>query len=333
MFKYSSTHLLNDVNDENLWLNEADGAGQADKSLVVDHDDKFYASAIKAVRKSEPVEAACEEIKFDMPEFSADKVNARLYLYVRTHDQANPLYANDWIYKGKPFQIEFKGSTTPADAAKSLADNSAKWINFVFGKKVLEISNDGATVSIKVANKDCDLYFYKVEVQEFVPASSANDYAYAFYADGGFDTIAGWSLNPEANENYEEALEVEYVTKGNGGFGTGMYLLKNLRLPTNANMLFMSVNSVAGEMPDLTAMYTQYIITQCTDRPEVQGTSVIGQYNRSVTNHILWVKSDKASAFEEKLTTLIADSKDFNGDAVTIKIYTPGDQTEALGNA
>lgn len=303
MFKYSSTHVLNSI--DILQYNAEDGktpSGKNDSSLIVDHVNKFFKSAVTSIRKATPVDAQTEAIKFTVPSLTAGKIG-RLYLYIRSLDSTNPIYANDFIYKGKPFQIEFKIGTNATASAENIKKNANKWLNFVFGDRVLSVTNSGADVTISVANKNTDLRFYKVEIQEF------NEDAF----DGDFETVAGWSSNKDIKNSYDKVLEVTYVTKGNSGFGTYMFLLKNLRLPTNANMNWMDVNSLGGEMPMAGGKYTQYIIKQCTERPEVQGNNVVGQYNKSITTHILWVNESIVSAFEGKLTEFVGELTDLGG--------------------
>ena len=313
MFKFSSTHIIN--SKDNFYVNSkaTDGAGEtvSEGSFVVGGNDKFYKENVTKIRKATPVAAQTESIKFTMPNLGSATDLCRLYLYIRSVDNADPLYANDWIYKGKPFQVEFKAGGSASAAATNLAKNASKWLNFTFGKKIVKVTADGADVTIEVSD-DTNLRFYKVELQVY---NSAELY------DGGFETKAGWSSNTVANEGYDTALTVEYVKKGNSGFGTYMYLLKNLRLPTDANMHWLSVNQIANEMPAIGQDYVQYIITQCTERPEVQGISVVGQYNKSVTTHILWVKNDDEliEAVEEGLAKVYSD---------TIEVYPASESTD-----
>ena len=56
-----------------------------------------------------------------------------------------------------------------------------------------------------------------------------------------------------------------------------------------------------AEMPIPDVTYVQYIFKTLTERPEMQGTSVLGQYNQSQTTHIVWVKLSDVTTFEAQL--------------------------------
>lgn len=331
MFKFSSTHVINSNKDFYVNDKATDGQGESvsEGSFVVGANAKFYKENVTKIRKATPVEAQTEIVKVTVPALTADAL-CRLYLYVRSVDNADPLYANDWIYKGKPFSIEFKAGSSAAASAANIVKNANKWINFVFGKKVIKVTNSSADVTLEVVS-DTDLRFYKIEIQEFVPATASNDYAASYYADGGFETKAGWSASSQVE--YDTELEVEVTQAGNSGFGTSNYLLKNLRLPTNANTGFMSINQMAEEMPVAGGKYTQYIITQCTERPEVQGISVIGQYNKSITTHVLWVLDSAVSAVEAGLAKVYEDDIEvYPEDEVSTSSFMGDTPIETVGD-
>ena len=64
-------------------------------------------------------------------------------------------------------------------------------------------------------------------------------------------------------------------------------------------------------MPIVNGKYWQYSIVQCTERPEMQGTSVLGQYNKSITTHVIFVEDTVKSAFDTELAKLGVEIKDY----------------------
>ena len=83
-------------------------------------------------------------------------------------------------------------------------------------------------------------------------------------------------------------------------FGSAWYITKNLRLPSSSNTRFMAVNS--DERPIDGASYNQYSFRYSVER-DITGMGAVGQSMTSVTDHIIYVKSDLATAFETLLLT------------------------------
>lgn len=83
-------------------------------------------------------------------------------------------------------------------------------------------------------------------------------------------------------------------------FGSAWYITKNLRLPSSSNTRFMAINE--DERPIDGALYNQYSFDYSVVR-DITGMNAVGQSLTSVTNHIIYVKSDLSSDFETLLLT------------------------------
>ena len=87
-------------------------------------------------------------------------------------------------------------------------------------------------------------------------------------------------------------------TKNNVGFGTYDYMIHNLRLPTYANIRFVS--PAESEMPVKGGKYTQYSFEYTVPR-RLGGLSVAGQKTESTTIHTFFVLSTEDGKFEAYL--------------------------------
>lgn len=98
-----------------------------------------------------------------------------------------------------------------------------------------------------------------------------------------------------------ETLQVgTKVTSAAEPFGSAWFITKNLRMPTSSNTRFMAVGE--DERPIDGANYDQYTFTYQVSR-DIHGMSAVGQMVTSETQHIIYVKTDLASAFETILTS------------------------------
>lgn len=320
MFQFSTTHVLNDlkdvvglaftgsavkeykvgeggtVNDNPSEMTKPDNwttkqfnrfkAVPKKEQLTVGKKNIFDSATVKSIKLNQynagsPAEAS---ITFTAAKPSDDKLVencGRLFVYITNPIGADPLFANDTKVKGKPFYVEFKfdASNNANTTAQNLADaiNGASRQDLVYDEgPVFSATVNGATVTLKI-NGDLNktlLDFGEIKV-EYLQQDAPG-----YYADSQFVKFAGVTTA---------------VTHIVPAFGTADYILHNLRLPTNANTKFFG--DQWDEMPIKGKNYDQFIITVCTERPEVQGMSVVGQYNVSKTTHILWVEHSLTANF------------------------------------
>jgi len=179
------------------------------------------------------------------------------------------MYANDLVFKGKPLYIEIPANTT-ADNLLAIVN---KYMNLVFGGEAQLI----ATVA------DSKLVLTCVNpYQKFTKVTTAlrNE------------------QTGEFGDGTPVALTADNYTPGKEGFGDYDHILKDLRLPTGANLRWK--RTMEDEMPVPGATYNEYVIEYAVDRG-VMGISAVGQKVTSVTTHVLWVNQAIAQAFEGKL--------------------------------
>lgn len=318
MFKFSTTHLLNDISGVKV-IYEKDGP-----ALIVGRDNKIKGCTIlnpaTDVDVATPTSGNKELVRISRSLLDNANVQKRLYVYIESVGDANPLFATDFKHKGKPFYVEFKNAADLVD----ITDKGQHANPFFFGESLVkakltdsqgrtEVTVEGETTPLTDVQKTHleltlateNLRFHEIALQVLSTAEGAG-ITPAYVGDQVFTTTNVFT-------GTADGTFVTHVTKGNIGFGTNDYILHNLRLPTNANLRLYSIN---GEMPVKDRSYTQYIIKTVTERPEMQGTSVLGQYNQSVTKHILWIPSDAdtITAFNNMLLTIVNEDSEVNTD-------------------
>lgn len=330
MFKFSTTHLVNSLADLEIGA-EADGV-----FLKVSDVNKIKQNSIvdptKDITIQLPTVAVKEKISFNVPKTTD---NYRLYLYINSVGNADPLFATDFKHKGRPFYVEFKNAD---DLVAILSSKEPSKNPLFYGKALATVvttadlnkANDPSLDTITLEAATPNLRFGIVEIQKLdavgtgvdaITPAYVGNFAYKTYT---FERAANSEAVPAitaANASYIWAGEavpnsisdkdnvfVTSLVKGSTGFGTYDYLLNNLRLPTNANLRFD--RDQATEMPVKGDVYAQVIFKTRTERPEMQGTSVLGQYNQSVTTHILWINlgteadiATNTSNFKQNLRT------------------------------
>ena len=306
MFKFTTTSFVNGTTYldgtpawfgvKNGTITYADGTTGSttntdETSFTVNKNVKFFKDSVQSISRAQYTLPEKAELEIDFNTANLEAGDYRMYLYIRSVDNADPLYANDMVYKGRPLYIEFKAKGTAATDATGFVKTAKKWINLLYGNgNFINVSASGTKVTVKATNEY--QRFYIAEIQKYDPE------ALVWAHDGAFVTLLSSDPNSPA---YDE--DVFTVTKaGKAGYGTYAQIIKDLRLPTNANTRFFRHQE--NEMPIVNGKYWQYSIVQCTERPEMQGTSVLGQYNKSITTHIIFVEDAVKSAFDTELAKL-----------------------------
>jgi hypothetical protein len=182
----------------------------------------------------------------------------RIKLYARLSGSNNSYYANDFVFKGKPFVFEFVGGESGQTIAKKF-----KAILAAYDDPFLKITNEGNAITFTGDNYTL---FTEAKVEHFVEEPK---------------NIMGGT--------WEDAgLGDPVIVKCENGFGTYMQVTKDLRLPTMEARAFAALNS--EEMPIEGALYNQLTIIYCADRG-VQGLQAIGEPVKSQTTHSFYVNS------------------------------------------
>lgn len=286
MFQFTTTHVINSDKDlttgKDLWKTGENtltikGINTLKKANVT--------SIYKAVGKPEQLAKATIDLSSLSTLQEGDIL--RLDIYIRpTESDHSSYYANDLNHKGRPFTVEFPWitDTTPEDvttAQQATAKNLAKLINkyglLMFGDKLLTVEWSGTTVVLTATTE-----FQRFHVIDI----------YKFVDNGG---------NVYANE-WEKLSDVVTVDpKGQEGFGTYSYILRNIKLPTMEHLRAFAPKQ--NEMPIPGAVYNQYTIEYCVNRGTL-GTNAVGDQVTSVTHIVLFVKNDLDTKFKTALETI-----------------------------
>lgn len=252
----------------------------------------------------------------------AGKTNmlCRVSVYVKLQGSNNPLYANDFVFKGKPFSVEFlvKDGDTAAIIANRVVLNLKKVQSMLMHDPILEVSADAGKLTLNAINENQRIFDIKVEKYVEDPE----------IADGVFETVYSLGTLKTVDPKDGTTLVTTYMedgkllVDGNGakvavaptgagnivveqgieGFGTYTHLMKDYRLPTQANLRWLKIDE--DNYPIKGVKYNQYTIKYETDRG-ITGQSVVGQPGSSITTHIFWVaQGDVATAFETGLANI-----------------------------
>lgn len=263
-----------------------------------------------------------------VPATSGTKNLCRLSLYIKLQGSNNPLFANQWVVKGKPFSFEFiaKYGDSAEDVADRLISSLRKIQSMLVDdaivtitKKTSTTTNGGTTTTSfdgleitavnefeKFANVDLEVYVedptykdgkfenavYVEEVTHIDPRTGTASADVVYFSERGVKKESGNIQNPKI-----------VVAQGIEGFGTFNHLQKDYRLPTQANGRWLRIDT--DNYPIKGTVYNQYTIKVETDRG-ITGQSVVGQPGTSITTHIFWVANDSATitAFEAGLALL-----------------------------
>lgn len=273
MFQYTNTIVLNSLKDETTGL---DKIVEGPDYVEVRRVNKYLKSNVSAMYKR-----AASDPVIGKAEFTITNPGAGIYrlkLYMRLSGSQNSYYANDFVFKGKPFVYEFRitsASTKAADVAKEIKRVIDK-IQAFYGDKY-----------IKVETSDAKLIIHGVD-------------EYQLFTEAKIQKLNTAANNPLTNEVFEDVTEGT-ITKSVEGFGTYTHILKDLRLPTIEARKFEAVNQ--EELPVPGAKYNQYIIEYKVDRG-LFGGAAVGQQVTSKTTHVFYVLDSLATKFETALKVL-----------------------------
>lgn len=243
--------------------------------------------------------------------YGEDKVY-RLALYIRSVGNADPLFANAFVFKGKPFYVEFtvpSGKTPQVELVKNLN----KYQNVVLDKAVLKPAKTLAELKNAVPGVDS-----KTTGIEERPAQNLNDVAYLVAANPYMRITEAkiQEFNP-ATEKFDDKLDLKAtsgaVLTGKPGFGDYENMEKDYRLPTGANLRWK--RPMADEVPIPGAIYDQYTIHYLVNRGQIAGLGGVGQQITSETTHVFWVNHTLASQFENLMKSAVPAMEFIDTDA------------------
>ena len=213
----------------------------------------------------------------------------RIAMYIRLRNQNNPYFSNDWTFKGKPLFVEFYGGSTAAQVV-ALAK---KYMIAQYGYDLVKFSADGTKVVITAADQ-WEIFLDQDNHKGVVLEKLQNNSEYV--AREAFIALADQS--------------VVTVNNGNEAFGDFAHIVKDLRLPSGANLRWQGPaqgDIMGGEPNDdkplPTGHYTQYTFQYDANRG-IQQQTALGGLAKSRTEHIFYVEAGAVTAFEAALTAL-----------------------------
>ena len=299
MFQFTTTTILNSLQDyndssKNLIGEVKDGATVI--GIHIKRDFKFLAANVEAIYKRAAYDPEMAEATIDLTEVTApvEDTTFRIAVYIRLSGSQNSYYANDFVFKGKPFYIEFlwRVGETAANVAKKVIKVAKKYQQMVYEYQLLDITESAGVVTIKGTDEYQTLT--KVDLEKF-------DVNAGPWQEGGHvgEFIPVDTLDEESV--YHTGDVVTLVKQAKQGFGTYRNMIKDYRLPTAANTRWTKI--IQDETPVVGAKYNQYTIVQCVNRG-IMGGDAVGEVAKSKTTHVFFVKQDLATAFEAELAKI-----------------------------
>ena len=322
MFKFTTNTISNSTDypafsgvKEDAVRFYVDDTDQNNPILRVAKHHKFESKNIKAAYKR--MWSAPQTFQITVPAAALAALNTadttgRIVLYVKLSGSQNSYYSNDFVFKGKPFYIEFPVKTldTAATLAPRIAKIANKYQSMVYEYPLISVTAD-ASNNLVVKGTDEYQVVTKFEVQRYVEATEANP-------NGDFEVITDMTTTGDT------ALT---VLNGKEGFGTYRQIIKDLRVPTAANTRWDRI--AVDETPGFGGHYVQYTIVQCVDRG-VLGSDAVGQTVQSLTAHVFYVLDTTSSLSVKagKNTTVAGPAADF--EEALISVLSEGVELEEV---
>ena len=214
-----------------------------------------------------------------------------------------------WKFQ-KPIYAEFTvvGDITD-NTAQLMATKIANAIKLALpeNNKYVTVAANGANVVITAS--DATDMFESVVIEKYTPNSV---------------------LPSEGEYAVSTAVGTIVTTDNKVPFATGDWLVENLRFPSYPNTRYNSING--DETPVPGQLYTQYSFRYVAERKNLSGIGSVGQRLVSITNHVFYVLSTLADAFEAKLKTAFENVKFIAANTVEVEIIG-NDSIKADGNA
>ena len=346
MFKFNTTTIINSNEDFTTGLALLDNTSTPD-ALMIKRGLTIKKKYVRAIYKRAYNDPELAKVNIDLSALdSSDPGVYRIAVYVRLEGSENEYFANDYVFKGKPFYIEFVKKT--GDDAAALAEKivkiAKKYMQMVYEYPLISITaeeDDGSATGVVVLEATDEYQrFTKVELQYFDDEAGLPTGCCGVGA-GDWVVLEKLNVNPEEGEDTSSDKiqwatgEDEQPLKGKEGFGTYRNLVKNLRLPTADNLRWGHI--LQDEVPVPGATYNQYTIWYCR-KVGIQGLAHVGDIVQSLTSHIFFVNtcdSTLISNFETYLAALgnVVDVKDTSGVSVPVSTIEDEWELNAQANA
>lgn len=268
------------------------------KKFVVKFGPELFADAAHTVRivGKQEYEAAVKA-KATIATLPTDSGVYRIAMYIRLRNNNNPYFSNEWTFKGKPLYIEFNGG----DSAKKIVSLVKKYMLAQYGYNLVEVKEAGSGIEIE-AHDQWEVFMDQDSNKGVVVEKLQTvDMAGNIIASGAV------ANSPTHEEFVADSSVTVKVENGNEAFGDFAHIVKDLRLPTAANLRWQGIaqGDVFGDEPNddkplPTGKYTQITVQYDSERGVGQQTVLSGVAN-SRTVHVFYVGEAAASDFFDTL--------------------------------
>lgn len=279
-------------------------------AFLVDGVGLYHKENIKKVTLAQYVPEACEIVAITVPAVTADDT-LRLAVYTSQEGLSSSTYADAQLFHKKPFFYEIEATGTAATDAQTLKDLINKEMRATdFNYFKASVSGDVLTLTAD----DCYTRFQKIHIATVGLATNMTGWE-------DFKTVETNWVRKDGTVSGKVAL-----TPGTEGAGTVKRLIKNLRVPTDANTNVFSIDTGGKPIPN--GQYDQIVIEYITERRHIGG-QVMGAIDNSITTHVFFVESSIADDFKDELekvygaipsTDIVANPRP---TAVTSKVGKP----------
>ena len=326
----SGNTLTNDMKGEKVrWY--VDKTDANDPVLRVGRHFRFAASNVVAVYKREHNDPELAKVNIDLTPIT-EAGFYRIAIYVRlSQGSQDSYYANDFVFKGKPFYIEFQVKQAQladkAALAKKVVAIAKKYMNLQYEYPLLTITADGTKVVIEATD---EYQRFKVVELQALSEGFNPDCCHPLDVYEPIDSLDPESDAYQGNIVYAEDATDHHLLKGKEGFGTYRQITKDLRLPTAANTRWTRI--AADETPQLGGKYDEYVIYMCVNRG-VMGSDAVGDLVKSRTTHVFYVLHDGCTDliedWETALLSIVPSIEVVNKDKDDAELASPFDSAAA----
>lgn len=282
MFQFTTTTVINNPVKDKAWT--VTGTGDKEIFRVIDgpaFNKKVSAEIFVAPFQDE----VADKVEIDLSTFTDGFY--RLVMYIRSIGNADPTFANAFVFKGKPLHVEFKGGST-AEEVKKVMD---KFLIALYGEKIVKVT--AASNQLTLEGMNGYQRFHQVTVEKWVENANLMD-------GGSFEVVKDCTAD---------------VEMGCEGYGTYEQVLHDLRLPTGDNLSYMNANAM--QMPVLGGEYTQVTVRMCADLENYPGGIGVHNPTKSITNHVLFVNGDASELISDLESVLGVTAEDVPAEEST----------------
>ena len=258
-----------------------DGAYPDNVAFIVDGVGLYHKKNIEKVTLAKYVPEVKEIVAITVPAVT-DGDTLRLAVYTSQEGLSSSTYADAQLFHKKPFFYEIEATGTAATDAQTLKDLINKEMRAT-DFNYFKASVSGAVLTLTA--DDCYTRFQKIHIATVELAAN----------------MTGWEDFKTVETDWvrkDGTVTGVTLTPGTEGAGTVKRLIKNLRVPTDANTDVFGIDTGGKPIPN--GRYDQIVIEYVTGRRHIGG-QVMGAIDNSITTHVFFVESAIADTFKTEL--------------------------------